>query len=53
MAQIIAAGITGGASPAPMMGGGKPGETEALGGSEEPVHTQKARQRVAESTSPT
>lgn len=53
MAQTIAAGITGGASPAPMMGGGKPGETEALGGSEEPVHTQKARQRVAESTSPT
>ena len=58
MAEQIAAGITGGMAPAPMMGGGDPGksvqETEALGGEEkESTHTKKARQRVAESTSPT
>ena len=47
--------------PAPAMGGGKPpaenvGQTEALGGEEGPKeasNTKKARQRVAESTSPT
>lgn len=58
MAEQMAAGITGGAAPAPTMGG-DPGksvkETEALGGSEkgEATNTKKARQRVAESTSPT
>ena len=58
MAQQIAAGVTGGAAPAPIMGG-EPAdteETEALGGKEGPkesTHTKKARQRVAESTSPT
>ena len=57
MADQIAAGITGGVAPAPM--GGQPGgnveETEALGGNEkaEASNTKKARQRVAESTSPT
>jgi hypothetical protein len=58
MADQIAAGITGGVAPAPM--GGQPGgnvqETEALGGKEGPKeasNTKKARQRVAESTSPT
>ena len=59
IAEQIAAGITGGPAPAPMLGGEAPGgnveETEALGGSEkaEASHTKKARQRVAESTSPT
>ena len=58
MAEQIAAGITGGAMPAPMMGGQDPAkveETEALGGNEkgEASNTKKARQRVAESTDPT
>ena len=58
MAEQIAAGITGGPAPAPMDGGEAAksvGSTEALGGSEkkESTHTKKARQRVAESTSPT
>ena len=59
IAEQIAAGITGEAAPAPMMGGEAPSanveETEALGGSEkaEATNTKKARQRVAESTSPT
>lgn len=57
MAEQIAAGITGGMAPAPVMGGdpGKgAGETETLGGeAKEPAHIKKARQRVAESTSPT
>ena len=58
LAEQIAAGITGGVTPAPM-GGQAPGanveETEALGGSahDEAANTKKARQRVAESTSPT
>ena len=59
MAEQMAAGIIGG-QPAPMMGGADPAqkveETEALGGEEGPkeaTHTKKARQRVAESTSPT
>ena len=57
LAEQIAAGITGGAPPAPIDGGapGSAAETEALGGSEtkEASNTKKARQRVAESTSPT
>jgi hypothetical protein len=57
IAESIAAGITGGAAPAPMMGGESSNvdETEALGGSEksEASNTKKARQRVAESTDPT
>ena len=58
LAEQIAAGITGGPAPAPMDGGDAAknvGSTEALGGSEkkESTHTKKARQRVAESTSPT
>ena len=58
MAEQIAAGITGGAMPAPMMGGQASAnidETEALGGNEksEASNTKKARQRVAESTDPT
>jgi hypothetical protein len=59
MADQIAAGIMGGgAAPAPVAGG-QPGEkvedTEALGGTDksEASNTKKARQRVAESTSPT
>lgn len=57
LAEQIAAGITGGA-PVPAIDGGAPGsaaETEALGGSDtkEASNTKKARQRVAESTSPT
>jgi hypothetical protein len=57
MADTIASGITGGTAPAPM-GGEDPAqveETEALGGNEksEAANTKKARQRVAESTSPT
>ena len=59
MAEQIAAGVTGGAVPAPMMGNHDPDakveETEALGGKEGPAeagNTKKARQRVAESTSP-
>ena len=59
MADQIAAGITGGVAPSPMMGGDEAAqnvdETEALGGSEkaEATNTKKARQRVAESTDPT
>lgn len=58
MAEQIAAGITGGAAPAPVSGqspGAKAEETKALGGNEksEATHTKKARQRVAESTDPT
>ena len=61
LAEQIAAGITGGAPVAPMMGGGMEAaqnvdQTEALGGEEgegESSTTKKARQRVAESTSPT
>ena len=59
MADMVAAGITGGVAPTPMMGGPEAGakvdETEALGGNEksEASNTKKARQRVAESTDPT
>ena len=59
LADQIAAGITGGTAPAPMMGGEDSAKnvenTEALGGSKksEATNTKKARQRVAESTSPT
>ena len=59
MADQIALGITGGAAPAPMMGGAEAAknvdETEALGGAEkyDATNTKKARQRVAESTDPT
>ena len=56
MAEQIAAGITGSAVPmAGQASGGKVEETEALGGNEkaEASNTKKARQRVAESTSPT
>ena len=60
MAEQMAAGIMGGAGPAPVpvAGGEASGNvesTEALGGSvdKEPAHTKKARQRVADSTSPT
>ena len=58
LAEQIAAGITGGPAPVPMDGGEaakKVEGTEALGGSEkkESTYTKKARQRVAESTSPT
>ena len=58
MAEQMAAGILGGAAPAPAGGGEASGnvqETEALGGSEkkEASNTKKARQRVADSTSPT
>jgi len=56
LAEQIAAGITGGAPVAPIDGNlaGNVGETEALGGKEaEATNTKKARQRVAESTSPT
>lgn len=57
-AEQIAASITGAPAPAPMAGGEQPGgeveQTEALGGTEgEASNTKKARQRVAESTSPT
>ena len=59
MAEQMATGIMGG-QPAPMMGGAEPEQnveqTEALGGKEGPKeasNTKKARQRVAESTSPT
>ena len=57
MAEAVAAGITGGTAPA--MGGEASNanveDTEALGGNEkeEATNTKKARQRVAESTSPT
>ena len=57
LADQIAAGITGGAAPAPTAGGAPASveNTEALGGAEkaEAQNTKKARQRVAESTSPT
>ena len=56
LAEQVAAGITGGAAPAPTMGGQLGmAETAALGGAEkgEASNTKKARQRVAESTSPT
>ena len=59
LAEQIAAGITGGAAPAPTMGVEESAknveETEALGGNEksEAANTKKARQRVADSTSPT
>ena len=57
MAEQMAVGIMGGQPGAPMMGG-EPSdveETEALGGSveKEATNTKKARQRVADSTSPT
>ena len=57
IAEQMAAGITGGAMPPPMDGNAASNveETEALGGNEksEASNTKKARQRVAESTSPT
>ena len=59
MAEQMAAGITGGMAPAPKMGGEAAQDvqqTEALGGKEGPqeaTNTKKARQRVAEATSPT
>ena len=58
LAEQIAAGITGGPAPIPIDGSEaakKVESTEALGGSEnkEATNTKKARQRVAESTSPT
>ena len=58
VAEQIAAGITGGAMPAPIGGdmASNVDETEALGGKEgsaEASTTKKARQRVAESTDPT
>jgi hypothetical protein len=59
MAEQMAAGIMGGQS-VPAMGGAAPAQnvaqTEALGGNDGPKEastTKKARQRVAESTSPT
>ena len=56
LAEQMAAGITGGAPVAPIGGSvaEKTEETEALGGGEkEASNTKKARQRVADSTSPT
>ena len=58
LADQIASGITGGAMPTPMDGGDTAKnveQTEALGGNDktEASNTKKARQRVAESTSPT
>lgn len=59
MAEQIAAGVNGGAAPAPIEGeqnaAKKVEDTEALGGAEnkEASNTKKARQRVAESTTPT
>jgi hypothetical protein len=56
MAEQMAVGIMGGAAPAPGGDASKDvGQTEALGGAEkkEASGTKKARQRVAESTSPT
>ena len=58
LAEQIAAGITGGVAPTPLDGSEAAQnveETEALGGNEksEATNTKKARQRVAESTSPT
>ena len=58
MAEQMATGILGGQPTAPMMGGAPTQnveQTEALGGSgsDEATYTKKARQRVADSTSPT
>ena len=56
MAEQMAVGIMGGAAPTPGDDASKNvGQTEALGGAEkkEAAGTKKARQRVAESTSPT
>ena len=59
MAEQMAVGMMNGQPGAPMMGAAPDQnvqETEALGGKEGPkeaTHTKKARQRVAESTSPT
>jgi hypothetical protein len=57
IAEQLMAQFTGGAPVAPVDGGTAPNveETEALGGDDkgESTHTKKARQRVAESTSPT
>lgn len=57
MAEVIAAGVTGGPMPVAVAGSAESVEqTEALGGKEGPgeaENTKKARQRVAESTSPT
>ena len=55
MAEQIAAGITGGVAPASSGGEANAEEAEALGGSHNEEHpvAKKARQRVAESTSPT
>ena len=59
MAEQMANGILSGQPMAPMMGAAPAqnvGETEALGGEEGPAeatYTKKARQRVADSTSPT
>jgi hypothetical protein len=59
MAEQMAMGMMNGQPGAPMMGAAPEQnvqETEALGGKEGPkeaTHTKKARQRVAESTSPT
>ena len=57
MADQMATGMMGGPAPAPVDGGegGNVEDTEALGGSEkaEASNTKKARQRVADSTSPT
>jgi hypothetical protein len=56
MAEQIAAGITGGVAPTPISGGEADAEeSEALGGSANDEHpvAKKARQRVADSTSPT
>ena len=57
LAEQIASGITGGSPVAPIEGDFAPkaGQTEALGGEgkTESTNTKKARQRVADSTSPT
>lgn len=56
MAEQVAAGITGAPAPAIVDGGQSAENTEALGGSNssaEASNTKKARQRVADSTSPT
>ena len=57
LAEQMAAGISGGAPVAPIDGNFSKNvdKSEALGGEEdkESTHTKKARQRVAESTSPT
>ena len=57
IAEQMAAGITGSVAPAPIDGSmvSNVEDTEALGGNEksEATNTKKARQRVADSTSPT